>query len=54
MRLPRAGGLVRAVAYPALDSVVWTAPVAAPAAERVLAFDENVYIVAEDTVLTTS
>jgi hypothetical protein len=40
LRVPRAGGAPRVVAYPALDSVVWTGD-KAPAPERVLAFDEE-------------
>lgn len=41
LRLPRAGGLVRAFVYPRLDSAVWTSSAPAPAPARVLAFDEN-------------
>ncbi len=38
LRIPRDGGTARAYIYPRLDSVIWSAP-AAPAIERVLAFD---------------
>jgi hypothetical protein len=41
MRLPRNGGQLRVLAYPRLDSVVWTATDPAPAVARVLAFDEE-------------
>jgi cell division septation protein DedD len=41
IRIPRAGGAVRAYAYPRLDSTVWTSRARAPAVERVLAFDPN-------------
>lgn len=46
LRLPRAGGLARVVAYPKLDSVVWTSGDPAPALERILAFDEDAGVVA--------
>jgi hypothetical protein len=45
LRVPRAGGPPRVVAYPALDSVVWTGE-AAPAPARVLGFDEEAGTVA--------
>jgi cell division septation protein DedD len=41
MQIPRSGGIVRVLAYPAIDSVIWTAPSAVPATSAVLAFDEN-------------
>ena len=41
MRLPRAGGPLRVLAYPRLDSVVWSSTDAAPSISRVLAFDEE-------------
>ena len=41
MRLPRAGGSLRVLAYPRLDSVVWSASDPAPSIVRVLAFDEE-------------
>jgi cell division septation protein DedD len=41
IRIPRAGGTVRAYAYPRLDSTVWSSRAPAPAVERVLAFDPN-------------
>ncbi|HEY8164641.1 MAG TPA: SPOR domain-containing protein [Gemmatimonadaceae bacterium] len=40
VRIPRAGGTARAYLYPALDSVIWSAP-AAPAVDRVLGFDSD-------------
>jgi cell division septation protein DedD len=41
MRFPRAGGLVHAYAYPALDTALWTSAEKAPALERVLGFDDE-------------
>ncbi len=41
LRVPRAGGPVRAYLYPNLDSVVWTSRQPAPAVSRVLAFDDG-------------
>jgi cell division septation protein DedD len=41
LRIPRKGGTPQVHAYPNLDSVVWTADEAAPALDRVLAFDET-------------
>jgi hypothetical protein len=41
MRIPRAGGTLRVLTYPKLDSVVWSASDPAPAISRVLAFDEE-------------
>src|SRR5689334_17627480 len=41
MRVPRTGGPLRVLAYPKLDSVVWTSTDAAPSIARVLAFDEE-------------
>ena len=41
MRLPRAGGPLRVLAYPRLDSVVWSSTDPAPSISRVLAFDEE-------------
>ena len=41
IRIPRAGGTVRAYAYPRLDTVIWSSKTAAPAIDRVLAFDPN-------------
>jgi cell division septation protein DedD len=40
-RIPRAGGAVRAFAYPNLDSLVWTSPGRAPASTRLLGFDAD-------------
>jgi hypothetical protein len=45
LRAPRAGGVARVTAYPA-DSTVWTATDAAPALERVLAFDADAGLIA--------
>lgn len=41
MRIPRAGGALRVLSYPRLDSVVWSASDPAPPVARVLAFDEE-------------
>jgi hypothetical protein len=41
MRLPRTGGQLRVLAYPRLDSVVWSSTDPAPAISHVLAFDEE-------------
>lgn len=41
MRIPRAGGLAQVLAYPRLDSVVWTSSERLPALNRVLAFNED-------------
>jgi hypothetical protein len=41
LRFPRAGGPVRAFAYPAVDSLVWTSTATLPALERVLGFDSD-------------
>jgi cell division septation protein DedD len=41
LRFPRAGGVVRAFAYPTLDSVVWKSSAKAPPLDRILAFDEE-------------
>ncbi len=41
LRVPRAGGVARAYAYPRLDSAVWRSAQPAPAFARVLAFDED-------------
>lgn len=46
LRVPRAGGVARVVAYPTLDSVVWSSGEAVPALDRVLAFDEDAGVVA--------
>lgn len=46
LRVPRAGGVARVVAYPKLDSVVWSSGEAAPALARVLAYDEDAGVVA--------
>lgn len=41
MRLPRAGGVPRVVAYPEIDSTIVTASDPAPSIDRVLGFDED-------------
>ncbi|HWZ58560.1 MAG TPA: SPOR domain-containing protein [Gemmatimonadaceae bacterium] len=41
LRIPRAGGPVRAYAYARLDSALWTSTAKAPSVSRVLAFDED-------------
>lgn len=41
LRFPRAGGPVRAFAYPRVDSLVWTSTASVPALERVLGFDAD-------------
>lgn len=46
LRVPRNGGTPRVVAYPAIDSTVWTGSDAAPALERVLAFDPDAGVIA--------
>lgn len=50
LRVPRAGGPPRVVAYPNVDSLVWQATDPAPTPERVLAFsDERGTLAYEDT-----
>jgi len=46
LRVPRNGGVARVTAYPQLDSTVWTSADAAPALERVLAFDPDAGLIA--------
>lgn len=41
LRLPHNGGTARVLAYPKLDSVVWTSSDEAPALSRVLGFDRD-------------
>lgn len=41
LRVARTGGVVRAFAYPALDSAIWESADPAPALARVLAFDQE-------------
>jgi hypothetical protein len=41
LRVPRDGGVPRVVGYPNVDSSLWTGSDAAPALERVLAFDAD-------------
>jgi cell division septation protein DedD len=41
LRFARAGGPVRAFAYPKVDSLVWTSRATVPAVERVLGFDSD-------------
>jgi hypothetical protein len=46
LRVPRNGGVARVTAYPQLDSTVWTSSDAAPALDRVLAFDPDAGLIA--------
>jgi hypothetical protein len=46
LRVPRNGGVARVTAYPQLDSTVWTSSDAAPALDRVLAFDADAGLIA--------
>lgn len=46
LRLPRTGGVARVVAYPKLDSLVWSSGETVPALQRVLAFDEDAGVIA--------
>jgi DNA-binding beta-propeller fold protein YncE len=46
LRVPRGGGVARVTAYPNIDSVAWTATDAAPALDRVLAFDPDAGLIA--------
>jgi hypothetical protein len=46
LRVPRNGGVARVTAYPQLDSTIWTSTDAAPALDRVLAFDPDAGLVA--------
>ena len=48
LRLPRTGGEIRATVYPALDSVIWSAP-GFPALDRVLGFDPEAGLLAAVT-----
>jgi cell division septation protein DedD len=41
LRVPRDGGVVRAFAYPGLDSLIWRSSGRAPALSRILAFDQE-------------
>jgi cell division septation protein DedD len=41
LRVPRSGGTPRVVAFPNVDSTVWTGTEKTPALDRVLAFDEE-------------
>ena len=41
LRFPRAGGQVRAFAYPALGTAIWTSAEKSPELERVLGFDDE-------------
>src|SRR5262245_14745010 len=41
LRVPRRGGPARVVAYPLVDSTIWTSSEPAPALDRVLAFDDD-------------
>lgn len=44
--MPRNGGVARVIAYPQLDSTVWTSSDAAPPIDRVLAFDPDAGLIA--------
>ena len=46
LRVPRGGGVARAYVYPDLDSVVWRSTGRLPALARVLAFDQDLGLVA--------
>ena len=46
LRIPRAGGLARVVAFPNIDSAVWTSTQRSPAPGRVLGFDDDAGIIA--------
>src|SRR3569833_2236572 len=46
LRVPRDGGVARVTAYPQVDSTVWSSSAAAPALERVLAFDPDAGLIA--------
>lgn len=46
LRVPKNGGVARVIAYPNLDSTVWTSTDAAPALDRVLAFDPDAGLIA--------
>jgi hypothetical protein len=48
LRVPRNGGVARVTAYPQLDSTVWTSSDAAPALDRVLAFDPDAGLIAAE------
>jgi len=50
LRVPKNGGVARVIAYPNLDSTVWTSTDAAPALERVLAFDADAGLIAATDV----
>jgi cell division septation protein DedD len=41
LRVPRAGGIARAYAYPKLDSAVWRSAARVPPLARILAFDQE-------------
>ncbi|HYW32753.1 MAG TPA: SPOR domain-containing protein [Gemmatimonas sp.] len=50
LRVPRAGGVVSAYAYPSLDSALWRSSGRVPALDRVIAFGvEDGYLAAVDT-----
>ena len=46
LRIPRAGGPLRVVAYPNVDSTVWTSSAASPPPGRILGFDDDAGVVA--------
>jgi DNA-binding beta-propeller fold protein YncE len=46
LRIPRTGGQVRVVAFPNVDSTIWTSTARSPAPGRVLGFDDDAGMVA--------
>ena len=46
LRVPRAGGIARAFAYPTLDSALWRSTARVPPLARVLAFDQEAGLIA--------
>jgi hypothetical protein len=48
LRVPRAGGVARATAYPEIDSVVWTGTDNVPPLGHVLAFDPEAGVIAAE------
>ena len=46
LRIPRVGGLARVVAFPNVDSTVWTSSQRSPAPGRVLGFDDDAGMIA--------
>jgi len=46
LRIPRTGGQVRVVAFPNVDSTIWTSTARSPAPGRILGFDDDAGMVA--------